>query len=224
MAKTYKAGEGGHLEEHNKWAALIEDLTDPGLLPDKYPGLQGPKGEKGDQGDQGIQGDPGPKGDDGEPGSDGSDGADGITPSAAHIRYVVKDISEGRTVFEFTDSVDSDLATFVQDQLSVFLNGILLTPGDDYSVDFTLAANAKLVVTLAQPCAAGDVMQVEIIYSFGVGHRSAEDPGEFVHNEGGDSSILSSGVWGVKHLKTESPEQSQSTNKGVLFVVWDGVK
>ena len=50
MAKTFAAGEGGHLEEHNKWAQLIEDLEDPNTDPDKYPALQGPPGPPGEDG------------------------------------------------------------------------------------------------------------------------------------------------------------------------------
>ena len=240
MAKTYKAGEGGHLEEHNRWAELIEDLENPNTDPEKYPALQGPEGPQGEDGESAYdlwlsKGNSGTEDDfleslKGEPGQDGQDGAEGgegpagKSPEASHMRYVVKNISEGRTVFEFADAPDSDLAAFSQEQLSVFLSGILLTPADDYSVTFEVTTQAKLTVTLTQPCAAGDVLQAEILYSFVVGHLSADDVGEFVKNEGGDASVLSTGVWGVKHLKEESPEQSHSANKGVLFVVWDGVK
>ena len=56
MAQKFAAGQGGHLEEHNKWAQLIEDLEDPNTDPDKYPSLQGPVGPPGPPGPEGPQG------------------------------------------------------------------------------------------------------------------------------------------------------------------------
>jgi len=190
MAQTFEAGKGGHLEEHNKWAELIEDLQDKDTDPDKYPSLQGPEGPQGEDGKsayeiwleegnvgseedflEDIKGD---QGDQGNPGSPGKPGADGETPGSMHTTYTVRDITEGEYEFEFFEDPDHPLANFEEDQLSVHLNGILLTPTDDYTVEFnrfdaSFTGNNELKISLIQPASEGDVLIVSVLYAFGEG-------------------------------------------------------
>lgn len=190
MAKTFAAGEGGHLEEHNKWAELIEDLQDPDTDPNKYPSLQGPEGPQGEDGksayeiwlEAGNNGDEndfledikGEQGNQGNPGPPGSDGADGETPGSMHTTYTERDIPEGKFEFTWTEDPDHPLRNFEEDQLSVHLNGILLTPADDYTVTFNRFDSSftglnELTVSLRQPASEGDVLIASVLYAFGEG-------------------------------------------------------
>ena len=59
-------------------------------------------------------------------------------------------------------------------QISVHLNGVMLTPVDDYSYTFkksdvSTSGNNELTITLTQPAAAGDVLIVEVLYAFDSG-------------------------------------------------------
>ena len=114
MAKTFSAGQDGHLAEHNKWAGFIEDAENgdiPALV--GPPGPPGPDGKSAyevwlEQGNVGTEADflesiKGEPGDPGPPGEDGQDGADGDTPTALHTTYVDSSISAGQTKFEFVE-------------------------------------------------------------------------------------------------------------------------
>ena len=198
MAKTFAAGEGGHLEEHNKWAQLIEDLEDPNTDPDKYPALQGPPGPPGEDGksayeqwleagNSGTENDfleslKGEPGEPGPPGEDGQNGEDGQTPTALHTTYIEDDIIVDTTEFKFVEAPGHPIENFQSDQLSVHLNGVMLTPDVDYTSSFkkfdvSPSGNNELTITLTQPAAAGDVLIAETLYAFNSGGGGGTIPG-----------------------------------------------
>jgi len=89
---AFAPGDGGHIDEHNKWLGFIEDLKDPAKKgefptlegpagpqgPEGPAGPTGPQGPVGPQGSRGLKGDTGPQGDPGPKGPVGATGGQGF--------------------------------------------------------------------------------------------------------------------------------------------------
>ena len=109
MAKTFSAGQDGHLAEHNKWAGFIEDAENV-VRTGRTSGPPGPDGKSAyevwlEQGNVGTEADflESIKGEPGDPGPSGgwSGWCRWHTPTALHTTYVDSSISAGQTKFEF---------------------------------------------------------------------------------------------------------------------------
>ena len=88
---AFKAGDSGHLDEHNKWKTFLDDIKDPDNA-DKYPALQGPPGPPGPEGPQGADSTvPGPEGPTGPAGPLGPQGPKGDTGAGVLVKGNVPD-------------------------------------------------------------------------------------------------------------------------------------
>jgi hypothetical protein len=228
-------GQDGHIKDHKNWRNWFSQFWDD-VKDGQYPGLIGPDGPQGPPGEDGQDGRPGNDGKpgaDGKPGEDGNDGKDGKTPDAAHIRlhYVVtpEDVLNDEQNFSWALAVDGpqdDIKIAREEDVYVYLNGVLLSMNVDYnflvSVGDELDPYHRPTVTFMEPPNADDVIDVNVLFAFGVVSRGTTI-GNFVSNEGGVSGILPGGVWGIKHLEQrDENEQSLNAHKGLLYVVWDG--
>ena len=191
MAETYKAGQGGHLEAHNKMSQFIEDAENGDI-----PALIGPEGPQGPVGPEG------PKGD------------DGVTPKAFHQNWD-RTLIAGETDFLFSTDPDADTGNgFDPGNVSVHLNGIRLVQTSDYSVrlepDQDEENPPNLVVTLFEPAEQDDVLHVGILFAFGVAEVRAEGITDYMVDFGG--------VEGAEVLQTDS-EEYRTLHGDRLFVV-----
>lgn len=154
MAKTYKAGEGGHLKAHDEMSQFIED-AEQGLIPE----LIGPEGPQGPEGPEGPEGKP---------------GVDGKTPKALHISMVSNPAAGGEDEVPFEREANDpalDDYIFNPENISVHLNGILLVFGDDYSVTHSqrgIDMPHIFTVKMTEPLDPGDIVHLEILFAFAV--------------------------------------------------------
>lgn len=189
MAKTYKAGEGGHLGAHNEMSKFIEDAEKGDI-----PALIGPEGPQGPEGPEG------PK---------GEDGADGQTPAAMHSAWT-RVLTEGEDVivFEVTsgDPAYETIDTFDPANAHVFLNGIKLINPEDYVVgavqrsvrndpDAGIDLPKTVEVTLTEPANEGDVMYFEILYAFAIAKSSYLTDPQYMKDFGGMQPDATFKVW-----------------------------
>jgi hypothetical protein len=189
MAKTYKAGEIGHLGEHNRMSQFIEDAEKGDI-----PALIGPEGPQGPEGPEG------PK---------GEDGADGQTPAAMHSAWT-RVLTEGEDVivFEVTagDPAYETIDTFDPANAHVFLNGIKLINPEDYVVgavqrsvrndpDAGIDLPKTVEVTLTEPANEGDVMYFEILYAFAITKTSYGADPTYMRDFGGMQPDATFAVW-----------------------------
>lgn len=221
-----QAGQHGHLKEHTNWRNWFKKFWDD-VVAGNYPDLIGPEGPMGPQGK------PGPSGPGGTPGEHGEDGVDGFTPEAAHIRlnHFVTEAEEQfeECVYEWVAEPDGpldDVKYAMEKDVYVHLNGVMLTPGLDYLFDVKTASENdpyhRPRVTFKEPLYTNDVIDVVILFAFGVTTRGSA-VGNFVSNEGGETGILPEGVWGIKHVDKRVPEQTLEKNRGLIYIVWDGI-
>ena len=127
MAKTYKAGEIGHLGEHNRMSQFIEDAEQG-----KIPELIGPEGPQG------------PPGPDGPPGENGEDGQDGKTPEVLHQSWD-QILMDGERTVVFNTDPQADIGNgFDPGNVSVHLNGVLQRSGSQGEHDAYRDASGNL--------------------------------------------------------------------------------
>ena len=189
MAKTYKAGEGGHLRAHNEMSKFIEDAEKGDI-----PALIGPEGPQGPEGPEG------PKGD---------DGVDGDTPKAMHSAWS-QHLTAGQTVVTFEvnagDPAYETIDTFDPANAHVFLNGVKLISPEDYAVgnvqrsvrndpDAGIDLPKTVEVVLTDPADDGDVMYFEILYAFVVARAMSVAPDSYMKDFGGMQPDATFSVW-----------------------------
>jgi len=171
MAKTYEAGEGGHLRAHNEMSQFIEDAEKGDI-----PALIGPEGPQG------------PPGPDGPPGENGEDGQDGKTPEVLHQSWD-QILMDGERTVVFNTDPQADIGNgFDPGNVSVHLNGVLLMQTVDYDVrvepDQANVEEYNLIVELYEPANEEDVLHVSVLFAFATVTR-AQTAIEYMRNYGG---------------------------------------